>query len=370
MHILVVKVGTSTLTQATKRLSRRQMLAIAEQIAVLRDEGVAVVLVSSGAVAAGREVLQKEIAEKVLPSKQMLASIGQVRLMELWRDLFAIYQVHVGQMLLTRSDFANRQRYLNVRDTLQALLQMGVVPIINENDAVVMTENRVGDNDNLSALIANMVAAKLLVLLTDQEGLYDADPRSHAGATLISEVVHIDAVVRKYAGGAVSGQGTGGMATKVQAAALAAYSGVPTVIATLKHPGILKALWRGDRVGTLFHAAVSRRESRKRWLLAEQVQGSLSIDGGAVHRLCRHGASLLPVGVVAVDGDFERGAVVQLVDPNGEVVCIGLSNYGSGDIRQLVGVRSGEIAARLGYTYGHEVVHRDNMVVLREKIDS
>jgi glutamate 5-kinase len=340
------------------------MLEIVRQTAELREQNVGVVLVSSGAVAAGREVLQREVPEKVLPSKQMLASVGQIHLMELWRDLFAIFQIHVGQMLLTRSDFANRQRYLNVRDTLLTLLHQGMIPVINENDAIVMTENRVGDNDNLSALIANMIAAELLVLLTDQKGLYNANPQQDPTAQLIQEVPHIDAEIWRCAGGSLSSQGTGGMATKIQAAVLATQSGTPTAIATLQHTDVLLALWRHEKVGTLFHATASLRESRKRWLLAEKPQGCILIDTGAVQRLCGHGASLLPVGIVGVEGSFERGANVQLLSPQQQIVCLGLSNYSSKDIQQIAGLKSEQIAERLGYTYGHEVVHRDNMAVI------
>ncbi len=365
MHTLVIKVGTSTLTQGSKHLSRKTMLELARQISALHSENGSIVLVTSGAVAAGRETLHTQIPELVLPSKQMLASVGQVRLMELWRDLFSIYGVAVGQMLLTRSDFANRQRYLNVRDTLQALLHHGIIPIINENDAVVMNENRVGDNDNLSALIANMIAADLLVLLTDQSGLFDSNPSENPHAQLIPEVSSISDELRKMAGGAGTSQGTGGMATKVQAATLAMHSGTPTVITTLSEPDVLIRLKRGEKIGTFFKATVTRRESRKRWLLAEAHQGILKLDAGAVEKVCKKGASLLPVGITSIQGQFERGSIVQLISPAGQPVGVGLSNYSSKDVGQLIGLQSEHIEDKLGYSYGHEVVHRDNLVVLQ-----
>lgn len=365
MHkTFVIKVGTSTLTQGTKRLSRRVMLDLAAQIGALHEEGASIVLVSSGAVAAGREVLHTHIPEMILPSKQMLASIGQVRLMEVWRDLFSIYNIAIGQMLLTRSDFANRQRYLNVRDTLQALLKHRIIPVINENDAIVMSENRVGDNDNLSALCANMIAADLLILFTDQAGLYDSNPSENSAAKLIHEVQLIDDGIRRMAGGAGSSQGTGGMATKVQAATLATQSGTPTVITRLSEAQVLNRLYHGEKVGTLFHASSSRRESRKRWLLSEACQGTLQLDHGAVEKVCKKGASLLPVGITALQGTFERGAVVQLASPTGQAVGIGLSNYDSRDIAKLLGIKSQLIEEKLGYRYGNEVVHRDNLALL------
>lgn len=361
----VIKIGTSTLTQGTKRLSRRVMLDLANQISALHEEGASVVLVTSGAVAAGRDVLHTHVPEMVLPSKQMLASVGQVHLMEVWRDLFSIYSIAVGQMLLTRSDFANRQRYLNVRDTLQALLNHRIIPIINENDAIVMNENRVGDNDNLSALIANMIAADLLILFTDQSGLFDSNPAENPKARFIPEVRAIDDSIRKMAGGSGTSLGTGGMATKIQAATLATQSGTPTVITRLSEANVLRRIYEGEKVGTFFHATSSRRESRKRWLLAEPFQGVLQLDNGAVEKVCKKGASLLPVGIVSLKGQFERGAVVQLVSPQGQAVGIGLSNYGSGDIAQLLGLKSELIEERLGYSYGNEVVHRDNLALLQ-----
>lgn len=363
MRALVVKVGTSTLTQGSKHLSRRIMLELTQQISKLHENKIAVVLITSGAVAAGREVLHAHIPEMILPSKQMLASVGQVRLMELWRDLFSVFNIAVGQMLLTRSDFANRQRYLNVRDTLQALIHHRIIPIINENDAVVMNENRVGDNDNLSALIANMIAADSLVLLTDQTGLYNANPAEYPEAVLIEEVHQIDDAIRKMAGGSGTTQGTGGMATKVQAASLATQSGTPTIITTLREPDILVRISRGEAVGTLFHATATRRESRKRWLLAESSQGMIKLDAGAVEKVSKKGASLLFVGVTGLQGEFERGAVVQLISPAGETVGVGLCNYSSKDIPQLIGLKSAHIEDKLGYSYGQEVVHRDNLVI-------
>lgn len=366
LNHIVVKLGTSTLTQGTKKLSRRSMLEMARQLSQLHESGNKVILVTSGAIAAGREILNFPKTDKAMPFKQMLAAVGQVSLMQIWTEIFHLFGIAVGQVLLTRSDFSNRKRYLNVRDTLLSLLKHGVIPIINENDTVATQEIRVGDNDNLSALVANLVDADLLVLLTDQEGLFTADPRHNPSATLIPVVNHIDEKIFSLAGGSITGLGTGGMTTKIQAAQLAIHSGTSTVIASATIPDVLVRLSKGEKLGTLFIAETTPKESRKRWLLSEKPQGSLSLDVGAEQQVFNKGASLLPVGVTDTIDPFERGAVVQLISTKGQPIAVGISNYSSEEIQKIMGIKSDLIEECLGYTYGDEVVHRDNLALLRK----
>ena len=367
MNKFVIKLGTSTLTQGTKQLSRRYMLEIARQIVDLREQGKQIVLVTSGAVAAGRELLGHPTVERYWPSKQMFASAGQGRLMQIWADLFGLFNVHVGQLLLTRGDFSNRGRYLNIRDTLQCLLKHHVLPIINENDTVATKDIRVGDNDNLAALVANIIAADRLILLTDQKGLYTAILRQNPEAKLIPFVKHIDESILSLAGGSSHslGLGTGGMMTKIQAAHLASQSGTSTTIASSNSPNVLIEIAEGKSVGTLFLAETTPRESRKRWLLSEKHQGTIDIDAGAEQKLRYGGASLLAVGIVRATSSFERGAIVQLVSATGKPVAVGMANYGSREIQKLIGSHSKHIEDILGYSYGPEIIHRDNMTRIK-----
>ncbi len=360
---IVIKLGTSVLTAGSKRLSRRRMLEIVRQTAQLHETGHRVVLVSSGAIAAGREALNYPDLERSVPAKQMLAAVGQGRLMGIYTELFSLFDINVGQVLLTRDDLSNRTRYLNARDTLLTLLVQRIVPIVNENDTIATEEIKVGDNDNLSALVSNLLDADLLILLTDQLGLFSADPRTRPDAELISRVERIDDSIFALAGGASTGLGTGGMITKLQAAQLAGHSGTTTVIAAGALPDVLLDIAAGRPIGTTFPPPTAYRESRKRWLVSEKPQGAIRIDEGAVRKLRHNGASLLPVGITGVDGDFERGASVQVLAPEGKAVATGMVNYGSDEIQQLIGVKSAQIAAALGYTYGDEVIHRDNLVV-------
>lgn len=367
MNKLVIKLGTSTLTQGTKQLSRRYMLEIVRQIVHLREQGKQVVLVTSGAVAAGRELLGHPTIERYWPSKQMFASIGQGRLMQIWADLFGLFNVHVGQLLLTRGDFSHRERYLNIRDTLHCLLQHRVLPIINENDTVATKDIRVGDNDNLAALVANLIAADRLILLTDQKGLYTADPRQDPNATLIPIVKHIDNSILSLAGGSCTslGLGTGGMVTKIQAAHFASQSGISTVIASATTPNVLLEIVEEKSVGTLFLAETTAKESRKRWLLSERRQGFIYIDEGAVKKLRYEGASLLAVGITSISSSFERGAIVQLISSSNEAIAVGMANYGSQEIQKLIGSHSKHIEDILGYSRGPEIIHRDNMTRIK-----
>lgn len=364
---IVVKLGTSTLTKKSLYLSRPSILECVKQVSLLHEQGVEVILVSSGAVAAGLEILNHPKVARELPAKQMFAAVGQVKLMQIWSELFGIYHIKAGQLLLTRDDFSNRNRYLNIRDTLTSLLNHKVVPIINENDTVALEEIKVGDNDNLSALIANLVGADLLVLLTDQEGLFTADPKHDPKAQLIPRVDHIDEKVMNLAGGA-SAQGTGGMITKIEAAQVAAQSGTPTVITSFTQPDILLRLAQGESVGTFFSSKTTPKESRKRWCLSEKPQGTLVVDEGAVEQLKHKGASLLPVGIREVEKRFERGAVIKIFDLQRQLVGVGMVNYSSEEIGCILGARSSQIVEKLGYSYGDEVVHRDDMVITKEPV--
>ncbi len=361
---IVIKLGTSVLTNGGRKLSQRRMLELARQIAHLHDTGHQLILVSSGAIAAGRDALNYPDRHPSLPVKQMLAAVGQGRLIQLYQELFSLFEMVVGQVLLTRGDIANRTGYLNARDTLLTLIAQRVLPIINENDTIATDEIRVGDNDSLSALVANLVDADLLILLTDQQGLYTADPRTHPDATLVPKVERIDDSILALAGGASSELGTGGMITKLRAAQLAGRSGTTTVIASGELHDVLNLILRGDSIGTTFTASTTHVESRKRWLIADRPQGALIVDDGAADRLCHRGASLLPVGMVRVEGDFERGDLIQVQTTDGRKIGVGLSNYASDEARKLVRTQSGAIRESLGYSYGDEIVHRDNLALL------
>jgi len=363
---LVVKCGTSTLTAGTSHLSSPRLVEIAQQIAHLRATTPEVIIVSSGAVAAGRERLNLTQLPKDLPVKQMLSAIGQPRLMALYEQIFGLYGLTIAQVLLTRSDLADRRRYLNSRNTLTALLEHGIIPIVNENDTVATEEIRVGDNDNLSALVANLIDADLLVLLTDQAGLFTADPEHNPDAQLVTNVIgpEIPAAIWQAAGGSANGLGTGGMITKLQAADLARRSGTMTVIASGSEPDVLTRLVAGEKIGTWFQPVVSSLESRKRYILAGgRATGSISVDDGAGRALQR-GSSLLPVGVTTVAGEFERGDTIQVLNALGRDTARGIVNYDSDDLARICRHQSSEIETLLGYTYGDEVIHRNNLVLL------
>lgn len=363
---IVVKLGTSTLTGGEKRISGPRLVDLARQVCSLREQKREVVMVSSGAIAAGREVMGFPSLPKYLPAKQMLAAVGQPRLMAIWEQYFSIYGARVGQVLLTRADLADRRRYLNARNTFETLLKQGVVPIVNENDTVATEEIRFGDNDNLSAQVANLIEADLLVLLTDQEGLYTADPRRDPDARLISDVgpQPFSPELWQAAGGSVSGLGTGGMMTKLQAADMARHGGTTVVIARGAEPDVLLRLARGEPIGTRLVPVINKLEGRKRYILSgSRAAGELAVDAGAARALAR-GGSLLPAGVTGVNSEFERGDTVRVAGPDGRGVAVGLCNYASADLLQVCGKQSSEIEGILGFTFGDEVIHRNNMVLL------
>jgi glutamate 5-kinase len=364
MSRIVIKLGTSTLTEGSNHLSKPRMIDLVRQMGALREQNHEVILVSSGAIAAGRQALNFPQLPKSIPAKQMLAAVGQLRLMDTWDQLFAIYGIPVGQVLLTRDDLNSRSRYLNARNTLIAMLRQGILPIINENDTVATEEIRVGDNDNLSALVSNLVAADLLMLLTDQDGLYTADPRSNPDAKLVTlvDTPQIEPALWESAGGG-GRLGVGGMYTKLQAADLARRSGVAVVIARGRMPDVILAAARGDPLGTRFTPVESAVESFKRYVLSGGKLGTIEVDKGAADAILR-GSSVLPPGIVNVTGNFDRGQSVGLINPNGVEIARGLVNYKTDDIRKLAGSKSSEIESILGYFYGDEVVHRNNLVLM------
>jgi glutamate 5-kinase len=304
-----------------------------------------------------------------MPAKQMLAAVGQPRLMNLYSDLFGLFDIKVAQILLTRGDLSNRSRYLNARDTLKVLLDHRVVPIINENDTVATEEIRLGDNDNLSALVANVVDADLLVLLTDQPGFFTTDPRRDSDARLIPLVEQIDDELFSLAGGSGTNIGTGGMTTKLQAARLATRSGTTVVIAQGSRPQVLPDLIgeQGRDIGTWFEPTVSHLESFKRWLLSEKPQGTIWIDEGAISSLKKRKSSLLPVGMTRVEGEFERGMAVRIMGPDDDEIARGLSNYAANALSRLCRLQSDQIEKTLGYSYGDEVIPRDNLIIVSQE---
>jgi glutamate 5-kinase len=361
---LVVKIGTNMLTGGEDRLSRTQMAGIARQIARLVRDGHQVALVSSGAIVAGRQALEISRNGKDIPFKQVLAAVGQTRLMQVWDELFTCEQLVVAQTLLTRGDLADRQGYLNARNTLLALLDRKVIPIINENDVVATDEIRIGDNDNLSALVANLVDADLLILLTDQSGLYTSDPRRNSSAALIEEVPVITDDIVALAAGAGSVRGTGGMVTKVQAARLATESGITVLVAGGTTENVLIRAAKGDLVGTRFPTSRTRLESRKRWILSGLAgKAAAHIDAGAASAVAR-GRSLLPAGVVRVRGPFDRGDSVNIIGPEGKTIACGVVNYSAADLERIKGAKSAAISQILGFHLGDEVIHRNNVVML------
>ena len=365
---VVVKLGTSVLTGGPTAkgagLDRPYFVRLAGQVALLAGQGRETVIVSSAAIACGMHVLGLKERPRAIPLKQACAAVGQSGLMRAYEEAFAPHGRRVGQILLAADDLGDRRRFLNARNTLRALLDARVVPIVNENDTVTVDEIRFGDNDTLSALVTNAVEADLLVILSDIDGLYDADPRREPGARLIEEIDEVDDGLRAKAGGAGS-LGSGGMATKLEAARKAALFGVPTLIANGRTDDILPRLLAGEPLGTFFRPARSRLASRKHWIaFGLAPAGTLVLDDGAVRAIVRAGKSLLPSGIVAVSGRFEAGDSVRLVDQSGKEVARGLVNYPSQDVERIARAKTSEIEARLGYKSLDEVVHRDDLVLV------
>ena len=361
----VVKIGSALLTRDGQGLDRDILAPWVEQMAARRLAGHDIVLVSSGAVAEGMARLGLRSRPKSLPELQAAAAIGQMGLVRHYEACFQRHGLHTAQVLLTHDDLADRRRYLNARSTLCTLLRMQVVPVINENDTVATDELRFGDNDTLAALVANLIEAELLILLTDQDGLFDRDPRRNPGAHLINQTQVDDPQLDSAAGGSGSVQGTGGMVTKVRAARLAARSGAATIIAPGRGPNVLTRIGAGETVGTLLIPAQGPEAARKQWLAGHlQPRGRLTLDAGAVQALREQGKSLLAVGVKAVHGTFRRGEVVACLDEQWREVARGLINYDAEETARIMGQPSGRFETILGYQEEKELIHRDNLVLV------
>jgi glutamate 5-kinase len=367
-HRLVIKLGTNLLTGGTGRLDLLTMTSLVDQVAELHRRGMEIVLVSSGAIAAGRDRLATDRNRKDISFRQILAAVGQGPLMHAYEQLFDRHGIVVAQALLTKRELSHRAGYLNARNTILSLLSLGVVPIINENDVLAtdeIKEEKFGDNDNLSAMVANLVDADLLILLSDVHGLYTADPRKDRDAKLIPVVEKIDADIESMAGGAGTSRGTGGMATKIEAARLATRSAIAVVITEGSIPNVITRLADGESIGTLFLPTATKVESRQRWMISRLAsRGKIVIDDGAAAALRKKKGSLLPAGIKGTEREFLRGDMVDIVDQQGNRIACGMSNYSAAEIQTIKGAQSKQIMSLLGYEYGAEVVHRNNLVVL------
>jgi len=361
----VIKIGSALLTNDGAALNMTGIATWVEQISALRKKGIEVVLVSSGAVAEGMCRLGMTKRPDSLHELQAAAAVGQMGLIQSYESAFSKYDLHTAQVLLTHDDLSNRQRYLNARNTVRSLLDLGVVPIINENDTVVTDEIRFGDNDTLAALVANLIEADYLLILTDQNGLFDRNPREHDDAKLISEASANDNSLAAMAEGGAGTFGRGGMATKVSAAKLAARSGTSTLIAAGNEENIIHKIFAAEELGTLLYAEKNPVTARKQWLAGHlQIKGKLILDAGAVKKLCESGSSLLAVGVSEVQGEFSRGEIVACETSDGKEIARGLVNYNADDVAKIKGKASNEIESILGYVDDAELIHRDNLVLV------
>lgn len=361
----VIKIGSSLLTNDGQGLAAEAIDSWVAQIAALRRTGREVLLVSSGAVAEGMTRLGWKKRPNALHELQAAAAVGQMGLVQAYESCFQKFGLHTAQILLTHDDLADRQRYLNARSTMRTLLQLGVIPVVNENDTVTTDEIRFGDNDTLAALVANLIEADLLVVLTDQSGMYDGDPRRNVDARLITEVAANDASLEAMAADTGGSLGRGGMLTKVRAARLAARSGALTLIAPGRAPDILQRIAADEPVGTRLYPSSEPLAARKQWLAGQlQVRGRLVLDAGAVRVLSSDGKSLLPVGVVQVSGEFGRGDLVACVSPDGVEIARGLVNYSAEEAQRIIGQPSNRIQELLGYIDEPELIHRDNLVLM------
>ena len=361
---IVVKVGTSSLTDKAGRLDLAKVEKLVREVADVHNEGREVLLVTSGAIGAGVGRLGLKTRPRTIPEKQACAAVGQGLLLQIYEKLFAENGIAVGQVLLTRDDLSDRRRFLNARNTLLTLLKYRVLPVINENDTVAVDEIRFGDNDTLSALVTNLVDAEMLLILSDVDGLYTADPHGSAGARLIPEVTAITPELQALAAGAVSRTGTGGMVTKFQAAQIVGRAGAVMVIAAADAENIIRRVMRGENVGTVFWPT-ERLEGRKRWILfGASTKGRIYVDAGAARALCERGKSLLPSGVIRVEGDFEAGHPVSIIDHTGSEIARGLANYSAAEVDRIKGVKTERIAALIGAQPFDEVVHRNNLVLM------
>ncbi|MGH2750052.1 MAG: glutamate 5-kinase [Actinomycetota bacterium] len=357
---LVVKIGTSSLVGTDGEPDEARLAALCDEVARLREAGVRPIVVSSGAIAAGLRPLGLSVRPVDIPGLQAAAAVGQGRLHRIYSRLFAEHHITAAQLLLTRYDFTNRQHYINARNTIDRLLSLDVLPVVNENDTVATDEIRFGDNDRLAALVANLSGAGLLVLLTDAPGVFEADPRRTPGAALLDEVDRITPQLERSAGGRGSELATGGMASKLAAAWVSTFSGVPAVVASATEPNVLNRVASGDSIGTYFHARRKRTSARRLWIaFAQPPLGTVVVDRGARHALVQGKRSLLPAGVVEVRGNFEAGATVDVMTPDSQLVARGTVRYASSELEAARGRPAAEFA-------GREVIHRDQLVVLED----
>lgn len=362
---IVIKIGSRVLTDDDGAMDVRIIGQLCTEISAAIQNGLQVIMVSSGAVAAGRNLLGMTEKPKTIPQKQAAAAVGQPRLMRLYEEAFSHNDIVTAQLLLTSDDLSSRDRFLNARATIEELLNAGAIPVINENDTVAVSEIKFGDNDNLSALVTNLTEAQLLLILTDIEGFYSSNPQTDPDARLIPLVKTITRDIEKAAGGSSSSVGTGGMATKVAAAKKAGKSGAYTIIAPGKQAGVVDAAINGQETGTLFLPSVEGLNRRKHWIAYTlRASGRLIVDNGAKKALLEKGTSLLPSGVTQVEGRFERGACLRICGSDGREFARGLSDYSSEEASAIIGRKSGEIESILGYRYGEELIHRDNLVII------
>lgn len=362
---LVVKIGTSTLTHDTGKMNFFRIEKLVRELSDLANQGKEIILVTSGAVSAGMERLGIKEKPKTIPEKQAVAAIGQGILMHTYEKLFGEYGQIVAQVLLTREDSVKRTRYANSRNTLLTLLAMGVIPIINENDAVAIDELKIGDNDTLSAMVASIVDADILIILSDIEGVFTDNPQKNSNAQLIHEIIDITPKIEALSGEPGTLRGTGGMYTKIQAGKIATNSGVTMIIASGARDGVLREILSGARVGTIFVSKENRLQIRKRWLaFGARIYGSVMVDQGCEQALLSEGSSLLAAGIIKVDGEFEQGKTISIVTQPGREIARGLVNYSAQEIRRIMGMHTNEIAATLGSKPYDEVIHRDNMALL------
>ncbi|MCG3114175.1 MAG: glutamate 5-kinase [Candidatus Manganitrophus sp. SA1] len=362
---IVIKIGSSIIASHEKGLREERMAEIAEEVSILRSEGHEIFLVSSGAILCGMEKLGLTRRPKTIPLKQAAAAVGQSRLMWAYEKHFEKFQINVAQVLLTREDIADRKRFINARNTLMTLLEHGILPIINENDTVTVDEIKLGDNDHLAAQITHLVDASLLVILSDIDGLFTADPRKNPEATLIPLIEEITPEIEGIAGepGAISG--TGGMATKVQAAKSVAAYGVTTLIVNGTVSGLMKRAFEGESIGTLFLPKPVRLTSKKHWIAHSlKVKGEVVLDAGAVEAILKKGKSLLASGIREITGKFEVGDAIRCLTSDGKEIAKGLTNYSASEMILIKGIHSSQIEKKLGYKSTDEVIHRDNLVIL------
>ena len=364
---IVVKVGTSTITYANGKRNFSQIDRLARELSDLQNQGKEMILVSSGAVAVGVDRLGLPAKPSTIPGKQACAAVGQGVLMHTYEKLFADYGQIVAQVLITRTEAIDRHRYTNCRNTFMTLLQQGVIPIVNENDVVALDELKIGDNDNMSALVAGIVDADLVIILSDIDGLYTANPATHPEATLVHTVQEITPEIEASAGGVGSSRGTGGMATKIQAAKAATNSGIQLVIASGTEKNAIPRILQGEEIGTLFVSRENRLQLRKRWLaFGAKIQGSIVVDDGCAKAIRKAGGcSILPAGIYQVVGDFQSGSTISVIDKEGHELARGLVHYTAAELEKIKGCKSSDIEGILGHKNYDEVIHRDDLVILQ-----